>query len=73
MAVIAVQVPNVRAERGVTGDVVGSVCGGSPFGGDFELLVGLALPPQYTFCVGARDTYAWMLLASETTEIWYTV
>lgn len=36
MAVIAVQVPKVRAERGVTGDVLGTVLAGTPAGMVFE-------------------------------------
>lgn len=44
---IAVQVPKVRADRGVTGDALGTVLAGTPAGIDLE--------PQYTFCVGPRD------------------
>lgn len=62
--------PKVRAESGVTGDVLRTVLGGTPAGSLDPLRVGVAAGPQYTRWVGARETYAWMLFAIETTEIW---
>lgn len=66
---MAVHVPKVRAESGVTGDVEGIVLAGMPLGRDFPPRVGSA-GPQYTFLVAEREAYAWMLFASDTTEIW---
>jgi len=69
MAVMAVQVPKVRADRSVTGDVSFIVLFGMPAGSFLEDKVGFATGPEYTRWVGARETYAWIELAIETTEI----
>jgi hypothetical protein len=55
MAVIAVHVPKVRADKGVTGEALGTVLAGMPAGSFVELVVAETLEPGYTFCVGPSE------------------